>query len=223
MGLCKKFQDGRIPPELLEAGVQIFSRYWQGYLVHFITGFPRVATYLKSKASLAILASGSGHSPAAVLLNDVTHLGMIQVKASDGFGIVNRKELGRILNSMTSCIALAHPNVPTLPLIRQTILDIPSHRSNAAGGVNNENYKRANSPIFYVGNRPCKSANAVFKLLGGNTATLFSVCRALRERFFQQETNEPIRTTAEERQMLGGQSIVCRIERIRGGPRRARR
>jgi|SaaInl74LU_5_DNA_1037368.scaffolds.fasta_scaffold11163_3 hypothetical protein len=213
LGLCKRFADGRIPVELLGTGVEIISRWWQGYFVHFITGFPRVATHLLSAAAIA----NSVRTGGAMLLDFVTQLGMHQVKASDGFGIVNHQTLSRILNDMTSCIALAHQDVPNLR--RETILAIPFYGTKAAGALNNKNYKKANMPIFYVGNTPCRSANAVVRLVGGDTGTVQRVCRALRERFFQQESNEPIQSTEEERQILNVRTFVCRIERHR----RARR
>ena len=220
MGLCKKFEDGRVPVELLEAGVQIFSQYWQGLLVHFITGWPRVATYLLSAEAVAN-HEGSG-TAASMLLNYVIARGMIHVQASDGYGIASTQETGRVLNSMSSRIAVAHPNVSTLPLTRQMIMAIP-YQTGAAGRLNNDNYKNANTPIFYVGNTPCRSANAVYELLRPmDKTTVQSVCGALRARFFQQESNDPIESTEEETRMLRGQTIVCRINRQHRGARRRR-
>ena len=189
--------------------MQIVSRYWQGYFVHFFTGFPRVATHLLT----AEVVANSGKTAATVLLQTVLGLGMIHVRASDGFGIANKEALSRILNSMTSCIALAHPNVPDLA--RQTIMAIPAYNGNT-GRLNNKKYEKANIPIFYVDNTPCKTATAVVRLVRINNRTVLGVCRALKERFFRQESNEPIQSTEEETQMLGGRNIVCRIERRRG-------
>ena len=196
--------------------MEIVSRFWQGYFVHFFTGWPRVATYLLTAAVVAN-SQGSDHASAgAVLLSDVLHLGMIQVKVSDGFGIANNIQLGRVLNSMRSIIAVAHPAVRDL--VRETIMSIPTYSSRAAGNANNKNYKEANIPIFYVGNTPCTGANAVAREVRMNKQIVCRVCRALKERFFQQESNEPIQSTEEEERMLNGQTIVCRID-----ARRARR
>ena len=201
--------------------MQIFSQHWQGLLVHFITGWPRVATYLLSAAAVAN-NEGFG-SPASMLLNQVIARGMIHVKASDAFGIASLQELGRVLNSMRSRIAVAHPDVSTLPLTRQMIMAIPFCETGEAGRLNNNNYKEANLPIFYVGNIPCTSANAVAKVLRMNHVPVKSVCRALRARFFQQESNDPIESTEEETRMLRGQTIVCRIDRQLRRTRRSSR
>mmetsp|Transcript_18837 Transcript_18837/g.32126 ORF Transcript_18837/g.32126 Transcript_18837/m.32126 type:complete len:115 (+) Transcript_18837:909-1253(+) len=110
--------------------------------------------------------------------------------------------------NVESIIAVAHPDVRSLE--RSVILDVPFY-SNGAGSANNKNYKKANSPVFYIDNVPFKSANAVVRKVRVTKATVLSVCAALRERFFRQESNEPVESTDEESRVLNDVTIICRL------------
>jgi len=184
--------------------VWIDSRWWNGYFVHFVKGWPTAAVFILSETALnGMLSAGSR------LLTYVTQLGMFQPKVSEAFGVASTQVQNAILMNVRSIIAVAHPDVRQLE--RSVILDVPSYNGTAAGSANNKNYKKANTPVFYIDNVPFKSANAVVRKATGDRNTVLSVCAALRERFFRQESNEPVESTDEESRVLNDVTIICRL------------
>eukprot|EP00985_Skeletonema_marinoi_P001705 scaffold686_cov245-Skeletonema_marinoi.AAC.16 len=193
-----------IPDEL--HGVWIDSRWWNGYFVHFVTGWPTAAVFILSETAINGI-----HSAGCKLLSYVTQLGMLHHTVSEAFGVASNQALNAILMNVTSIIAVAHPDVRQLE--RSVILDVPSYNGTAAGSANNKNYKNANTPVFYIDNVPFKSASAVQGKVRVSRTTVQSVCAALRERFFRQESNEPVESTDEESRALNLKdvTIICRL------------
>jgi len=185
-----------IPDEL--HGVWIDSRWWNGYFVHFVRGWPTAAVFILSETALNGIQSAG-----CKLLMYITQLGMFQPKVSEAFGVASTKVQNAILMNVRSIIAVAHPDVRQLE--RSVILAVPSYSDTAAGIANNKNYKKANTPVFYIDNVPFKSATAVLRKVKGDRTTVFSVCAALRERFFRQESNEPVESTFKT------VTIICRL------------
>ena len=199
-----KFEQHRLDPSLaipeqLRGRVRIVSRFWNGYLVHFVTGWPIVAEFLLPASMYEDRANSVGN----ILLEYILRLGMIQVTASDGFAVASTQAFGRILMSVTSTIAVAHPDVNVLT--RDVIMGMPYYNSRAAGRANDETYKKANIPAFYIDNVKYKSVNKAYEVLRGHKSRVQNALAALKAQFFEQESNEPVQTTLNDR------TIICRL------------
>jgi hypothetical protein len=192
--VCKRFQDSRhdvtieLPVEL--DGLTIASRWSNGFFVHFITNFSVLSNFMVKDN-----VNRGGISKEAFLLKCVLQQGMIEVVHSATFGISDTQEKGRLLRDPRSTIALAHPSVDRLE--RTTILGIPSYATVPLGSRNNLEYREANTPAWYVGNSEAQlsSKKKVHSIVGGRNQTLFRFLEALKQRFANQGSNEPVEDT----------------------------
>jgi hypothetical protein len=194
LSVCKRFQDSRsdetieIPAEL--DGLTIASHRRNELLVHFITNFSVLADFM-----IKDNVNRGEHSKESFLLKCLLAQGMIEVVYSATFGINDTQEKGRLLRDPRSTIALSHPSVDRLE--RLTILGMPSYATSALGRRNNEEYREANTPVFFVDDSPekLKSKRQVHAIVGGSMNTIFQFLEVLKQRFANQGSNEPVEDT----------------------------
>lgn len=195
LAVCKRFQENlhyptnpnfAIPEDLAE--LTIVSLWVNGYLAHFVTNFSVLANFMidTNKVNLG------ERSKEAYLREKMLALGIIELVNSVTFGITNVAEMSRLLRDPLSTLVFAHPDGDSLD--RHTILSIPFFKTVALGRKNNEEYREAHTPAFFVDDSPEKlsSKNKVHSIVGGRYGNLLRLLGGLEQRFVDQGSNEPV-------------------------------
>ncbi len=204
MSACAMIIKSRDNPQIILPdglnGVSVRVQRIDTRLVFFVRGFSNIGRHLLSNETIHNCLNSVG----AILMDRITHVGMIEHVQSDSFGVADCITRGEILNSNDSIIAVFHPNVDRLE--RDVVHSIPFYGSHSAGSANNRAYKLANIPGLYIDNIRYNSTRKIHQIIGGRTTNVCEFVSGLKQRFKEQGSNQPVAGT------LRGVRVICKLE-----------